>query len=160
MIKKIKIAVTALLLMGCTSNTILKKPKDLIGKEQMTDLLIDLYLAKSLELNEIPKLSGNPNWDAHRWVFRKHQIDTARFRTSNYYYTSVMDEYEDIFKAVLNRLKTMQKELKTKDSLARLKYRDSIQKLQIQDSINGSKTKEEQAAEIPFGEGVDELIGE
>ncbi|PJC58354.1 MAG: DUF4296 domain-containing protein, partial [Flavobacteriales bacterium CG_4_9_14_0_2_um_filter_35_242] len=30
---------------ACTSNTIYKKPKDLIPKDQMVDLMVDMYMA-------------------------------------------------------------------------------------------------------------------
>ncbi len=112
---------------GCTSNTILKKPKDLISKDEMVNLLTDLYIAtaaKPLKNNQEIK---NVNYT--HLVFEKYGIDSARFRTSNYYYTSRIDEYEAIYKEVEARLTELhtkyEKIQKIKDSIRK----DSILKL-------------------------------
>ena len=62
-------------------------------------------------------------------VFEKYGIDSTRFRESNYYDTSQIDEYEKILKEVDERLKTLKEEfdneIKLKDSLKN----DSIKNL-------------------------------
>ena len=45
--KKILPLLIGILLTSCTSNTILKKPVDLIPKDTMVLLLTDLFIAKS-----------------------------------------------------------------------------------------------------------------
>lgn len=106
---------------SCTSNTILKKPKDLIKKKEMVALLTDLYLAKGMEniggielsIDEMEK----KNLKAYAWVLKKHNIDTTRFQQSNYYYCSVMDDYEKMYKKVLQNLN---------DTLGKIEKLDSI----------------------------------
>ena len=109
-----------LLLSGCTSHTVFKKPKDLIPKEQMADLIADLYLAKALDMHpkrgqsDFLEISGV---DYKVFVFHKYQIDTLRFKRSNFYYNTQIDAYEAIYKMVEAKLKKQYKTFKTIDSL-------------------------------------------
>jgi hypothetical protein len=96
---------------SCTSNTIYEKPKNLISKSKMVDILVDIYLAegaKSVENKDLERLV-----DYMPLVYEKHKIDSLQFAESNFYYTSKIDDYEDIFKKVNNRLKTMKTEYET-----------------------------------------------
>tara|TARA_R110001583_G_C5670235_1_gene410760 strand:+ start:11926 stop:12354 length:429 start_codon:yes stop_codon:yes gene_type:complete len=112
---------------ACTSNTIIKKPKNLIPKKQMVDLLTDLFLANGGENIKNINLQRNVNY--FQLVFEKHQIDTTRFKESNYYYTSTIDDYDEILGDVDKRLKAFKQqyddENKLKDSLTR-KKNDSL----------------------------------
>ena len=114
-------------LAACTSNTIIKKPENLISKNQMVDLLTDMYLANSSDNIKNINLQRNINY--FPLLFEKHQIDTTRFKESNYYYTSKIDDYDEILAKVDTRLKALKKQFEEEnslnDSLNRLK-RDSI----------------------------------
>jgi hypothetical protein len=121
-------------LIACTSNTIFNKPDDLIPKDKMVELLTDLYLTSSSkpyknELNE-------RNIDYTFLVYEKHGIDSARFRRSNFYYTTKIDEYEKIYFEVeknINALNTEFKGIKKEKDAIR---RDSIEKVRFtKDSI-------------------------
>jgi hypothetical protein len=119
---------------SCTSNTIFKKPEDLIEKELMVDLLTDLTIA-TMAKNE-KNIYGKRNVDYTQLVFEKYGIDTTRFKKSNFYYTSRIDDYQAIYLEVekriegqSNRFKDLKKE---KDSLKR----DRIRKIKLKrDSI-------------------------
>lgn len=119
-----------LFLVNCTSNTIIKKPDDLIPKEQMVDLLTDLFLASGGK--NIKNTQQKRNVDYYPLVYQKHQIDSTRFKESNYYYTSRIDEYDEILKKVDERLKKLRKhyedERKLQDSLKKgeRKLQDSL----------------------------------
>ena len=112
---------------ACTSNTMIKKPKNLIPKKQMVDLLTDMFLANGGDNIKNINLQRNINY--FPLVFEKYQIDTTRFNESNYYYTSKIDDYDEILGEVDKRLKALKQqyddENKLKDSLSR-KKRDSI----------------------------------
>lgn len=118
--KKILLFLIVLFLVSCTSNTILEKPKDLIPKDTMVLLLTDLFIAKSafVEKNTLNerKINYMP------LVYNKYKIDSSRFSTSNFYYTSKLEEYELIYKEV-------------KESLER-------KKLEIEESIKKNVGKE------------------
>jgi len=120
----------SILITACTSNTILEKPKNLIPKEQMVDLLTDMLLANGADNFKNINLQRNVNY--FPLVFEKHQIDTTRFKESSYYYTSKIDEYDDIFEQVDQRLKALKEqydiEIKLTDSIDRAK-KDSLRNL-------------------------------
>jgi hypothetical protein len=100
-----------LFLVACTSNTIYKKPEDLIPPDQMVDLLTDIYLANGAY--SVTNKFGQNKVEYMPLVYEKYHIDSARFHHSNIYYMSRIDEYEAIYKEVKKRLI----ELKIKDSL-------------------------------------------
>ena len=89
-------------LWNCTSNTIIKKPKNLIPKEKMVDLLTDMLLASGAQKIKNDNLERNVNY--FPLVFEKYHIDSTQFKESNYYYTSKIDDYNDILGKVGERL--------------------------------------------------------
>jgi len=105
--------------MACTSNTIIKKPDNLIPKNQMEDLITDMLIAAGAENIKNIDLERNVNY--FPLVFEKYGIDSTRFKESNYYYTSQIDDYEKILKKVDERLKALKEkidnEIKLQDSL-------------------------------------------
>ena len=125
--KYLYILILSIFLGACTSNTILKKPKNLIPKEQMVDLLTDIFIADGGD--HIKNLNLQRNVNYFPYVFKKYQIDTTRFKESNYYYTSRIDDYDEILQQVDARLKALKQqfddEIKDKDSITRIK-KDSI----------------------------------
>lgn len=121
--KFLSILLVGVFLVNCTSNTIIKKPKNLIPKEQMVDLLTDLLLANGSGSIKNTQLKRNVNY--YPLVFEKYNIDTTQFKESNYYYASKVDEYDEIIRKVEARLEALSKqfedERKLKDSLTNFK---------------------------------------
>ncbi|MDC0177789.1 DUF4296 domain-containing protein [Polaribacter sp.] len=81
-------------LVSCTSNTIFKKPEDLIPKDTMSLLMQDMMIASSAKFVKNKKLQKRINYMA--FVYEKYKIDSIRFQKSNFYYTSKIDLYEEI----------------------------------------------------------------
>ena len=114
------------LLASCSSNTIYDEPKDLIPKDSMVLLLKDLYLATSAKSiknkKQQKKISYTP------LVYNTYKIDSLRFSTSNFFYTSKVDVYEPMLDQVMALLKKEQvfftQAKKIKDSI----FNDSIKK--------------------------------
>lgn len=128
------IILTILLLSACTSNTIYKKPADLITKKQMVNLLTDMYLANAAINVKTKKKERNLNYMP--LVYEKYGIDSLRFQTSNIYYMSRIDDYEAIYKQVKARLEymldTTHAAQKLKDSLKLSKKRKpKLEKLDL-----------------------------
>ncbi len=121
--KFLTILLVGVFLVNCTSNTIIEKPKNLIPKEQMVDLLTDLLLANGSGNIKNTQLKRNVNY--YPLVFEKYNIDTTQFKESNYYYASKVDEYDEIIRKVEERLEALSKqfedERKLKDSLTNFK---------------------------------------
>lgn len=107
--KKTVLFLILIFLVSCTSNTILEKPKDLIPKDTMVLLLTDLFIAKSafVEKNTLNERKVN----YMPLVYNKYKIDSSRFRTSNFYYTSKLEEYELFYKEVKEGLEKKKLEI-------------------------------------------------
>ncbi|WP_456376481.1 DUF4296 domain-containing protein [Lutibacter sp.] len=133
--KFIYIAVFSVFFIACTSNTIIKKPKNLIPKEQMVDLLTDIFLANGGDNIKNLHLQRNVNY--FPLIFEKYQIDTIRFKESNYYYTSRIDDYDEILGKVNMRLKALKiqydTEIRLTDSINHTK-KDSLRKRKPRES--------------------------
>lgn len=115
---------------ACTSNTIIKKPNNLIPKDQMVDLLTEMLLASGAK--NIKNLNLQRNVNYFPIVFEKYDIDSSRFKESNYYYTSRIDDYDEILGKVDERLKMLKQqydqEYKIRDSIKRVQ-RDSLRNI-------------------------------
>ena len=120
---------TFILVLSCTSNTIYKKPEDLISEDSMVVLLRDLYLATSAKNFKNKNLQRKFSYIP--LVYEKHKIDSNRFQRSNLYYTSKIDLYEPMLKKVLasheKDRSLYAKQKKIKDSTRR----DSLKKVRI-----------------------------
>tara|TARA_B100000795_G_scaffold39876_1_gene26243 strand:+ start:108 stop:641 length:534 start_codon:yes stop_codon:yes gene_type:complete len=126
-----------ILLVSCTSNTIFEKPKDLIPKDTMSLLLQEMIISTSAKF--IKNKNNQKNINYMPFVYERFKIDSTRFESSNYYYMSTIDLYQEILentKANINAqqeiLKKAKKQLDSikKDSiqltLSRLKKGDSL----------------------------------
>ncbi|MDX1829701.1 MAG: DUF4296 domain-containing protein [Lutibacter sp.] len=130
--KIIYIAVLSVLVISCTSNTILKKPKDLIPKDEMVNIITDMLIASSAQQIKNKELMRNVNY--FPLIFEKYHIDSTRFKSSNFYYTSQIDEYDVILKEVKERLSAQKKIVdsirKVEDSISRAKkIKPSVKKV-------------------------------
>ncbi|CAA0150592.1 DUF4296 domain-containing protein [Tenacibaculum maritimum] len=119
-------------LVSCTSNTMYEKPKGLIPKDTMAYLLTDLFIAASARQEKNIYLKRRENYLP--LVYQKFKIDSLRFYESNVYYTSKIEVYDEILKAVKRNVDTLQKkyekELRTKDSL------DAEKRKEIKDEVD------------------------
>lgn len=119
-------------MVSCTSNTMYEKPKGLIPKDTMVYLLTDLFIAASARQEKNIYLKRRENYLP--LVYQKFKIDSLRFYESNIYYTSKIEVYDEILKAVKRNVDTLQKkhekELRTKDSL------DAEKRKEIKDEVD------------------------
>jgi len=123
-----------LILVSCTSNTILEKPKNLIPKDKMADILTDLHLATGAK--SVKNTHGKRQVIYMNLVYEKHQVDSTQFKESNYYYTSLIDVNYEILTVVEKRLNKLKDSLDimehTMDSIKRKtsrNLRDSLKNL-------------------------------
>lgn len=91
-----------LVLASCTSNTIYKKPRNLIPKDTMVMLLTDMYVATSAKYVKNKFLQRDIDYTA--LVYEKYKIDSVRFEQSNFYYNSKIELYNEILKKVKKEL--------------------------------------------------------
>lgn len=121
--KKWAILLITITLVSCTSNTIFKKPKNLIKKDKMVNIITDMLLANSAE--NVKNLQEEREINYYPLVYEKYGIDSLRFKESAYYYISTIDDYTEILKKVELKLdktikKLQQEEVKEKDSLEKI----------------------------------------
>lgn len=125
-------------LFSCTSNTIYKKPKNLISKDSMLMLLTDMHIAASAKFSKNKNLERDINYMV--LVYKKYKIDSTRFKKSNIYYTSRIEEYNEMLKEVKRRLQfkrdTIKKRIQHKDSLDAIKKVEDIKNNNKLDSID------------------------
>lgn len=99
--------VICVLIASCSDSSEPKAPKNLISKDKMVDVLIDLSLvssAKGINKKVLEKNGITPD----EYVFKRFKIDSAQFSESNAYYSYYIDDYKQILNEVqdsLNRLK-------------------------------------------------------
>ncbi len=119
----IAIILISIFIISCTSNTIYKKPKDFISKDQMVDLLVDMQIA--LGAKSTRNKDENRNIEYMHLVYDKYGIDSARFSASNFYYTTDIDQYNDILKKVKSRLDKMIEKYNLEQTIKDSLYRAS-----------------------------------
>jgi len=105
MIKYFYITVVFVLL-SCESKTDYKKPADLIPKEQMINILMDMHLVNGI--SGVKSKEKIKTGDYMSVLYKKYQVDSGRFAASNLYYISNINEYEEMLEEVEKRLETQQ----------------------------------------------------
>lgn len=86
-------------IVGCNTA---EKPKNLIERDKMIDVLYDMSLLEAIKTQNIN--GGISNKDANEYVYKKYKIDSLQFAESNKYYAFDLDEYKKMFDEVKTRL--------------------------------------------------------
>lgn len=68
----------------------------------MIDLWVDIYIANGTQTVKNKRLEKRINY--FPFLYEKYNIDSARFMRSNIYYTSRIEEYEEMFQQVEKKL--------------------------------------------------------
>ena len=98
---------TIIIFWSCTDKVTYEKPENLIGKEEMIDLLYDMHVVIGTSNIKNVHLEKNRNYMS--LVYEKYGVDSSRFASSNLYYTSNIEEYEEIYEEVERRLDTLKR---------------------------------------------------
>ena len=88
------------MIVGCTSSV--EKPKNLIGKDQMINVLYDLSLLQAVRMQNIS--GGIKQKGMNEYIFKKYKIDSIQLAQSSKYYASDLEEYKKIMAAVKLKL--------------------------------------------------------
>lgn len=138
--------VLVLLATACYKYDKPKKPKDLIPKDKMVNIIMDIRLLSSANGKNKTTLEKN-NLQSESYIYKKYNIDSLQFALSNNYYAYYVDDYMEIYDKVKDSLgalkdkfsdlvKKEEQEKKYKDSINRVTKRDSIAILKLKDYIN------------------------
>jgi hypothetical protein len=87
-------------LMGCKDTV--EKPKNLIAKDKMIDILYDISLLEAIKSQNIQ--GGIKNKTANEYLYQKYQVDSLQVAQSNKYYAADVEEYKKMFEEVKKRL--------------------------------------------------------
>jgi hypothetical protein len=87
-------------MVGCTATV--EKPKNLIDKDKMINILYDLSLLQAVRSQNIG--GGVDSKAINAYIFKKYKIDSIQLAHSNKYYASDMEEYKQIFEGVKVKL--------------------------------------------------------
>lgn len=104
------ILIFTLTFFGCQNVKQPEKPKNLIAKDKMIDMLTEAYLAnaaRSVDNKSI--ISKGIKMDS--LVYKNFGVDSIQFAQSNEFYASDVNVYMEIFQKVEARLTGMQKEM-------------------------------------------------
>lgn len=130
----------ALLLVSCYDIKKPKKPDNLIAKDKMVSILIDMSMFNSAKgINR--RTLENKGINLEQFIYEKHEIDSLQFATSNNYYAYNIEEYEAIYDYVKDSLTQLKVEYTTKEKKRKIRKKksDSIRREQNRDSIFGVK---------------------
>lgn len=101
---------------GCQNVQQPEKPKNLIPKDKMVDILTESYMTNAARsVNNQFIIESGVNLDS--LVYKNFGVDSLQFAKSNAYYAADINSYLEIVENVKSRLTAMQKEL---DSLRML----------------------------------------
>ena len=124
----VPILILILSILGCQNVERPEKPKNLISKEKMVDVLTEAYLANAARsVNNQAIIDKGIKVDS--LIFKKFEVDSVQFAKSNDYYAADINMYLDIFQKVEARLVAMEKKLDSIRDLDR-KRKDSVESQQ------------------------------
>ncbi|MEP3838171.1 MAG: DUF4296 domain-containing protein [Algibacter sp.] len=101
--------------LACTNLKGPEKPKKLISKDKMVDILIDARLLTSAN-SKNKMIMRDSGLDMNNYVFKKHNIDSLQFALSNSYYSYYVDEYEEIYTKLTDSLTKLKEVLKEQEA--------------------------------------------
>jgi len=90
------------------------KPKDIIPKDKMTNILLDVYIGEGkISALSVKRDSSLAIFDVYEGrIFEKHQVERETYKKSlSYYYDHPM-ELEEIYNSVMDSLNVKEQKLK------------------------------------------------
>lgn len=117
-IKYLLLLVPLMMAFHSCDEPVVDKPKNLVSRDQMINILTDIHLAEAIyqtrrfSSDRIMQLTDN---DFYYSVLKKHNVPDSTFELSLIYYTSMPKEYEKIYSRVLNKLNEMEQKFENKE---------------------------------------------
>lgn len=135
--------VCGVMMVSCYTFNKPDKPKHLLSKKEMVNIIIDLKLMASSNGSNKKILEDNGVY-SDDYVYKKYHIDSLTFALNNDYYSFYINDYEEIYKEVKDSLEALNEFYKEveKEELREKRKQDSISKIRKKDSINGLRTKD------------------
>ena len=135
--------ISGVLMVSCYTFNKPDKPKHLLSKKEMVNIIIDLKLMASSNGSNRKILEDNGVY-SDDYIYKKYHIDSLTFASNNAYYSFYINDYEAIYNKVKDSLEALNefyKELE-KEELKEKRKQDSISKIRKKDSINALMVKD------------------
>jgi hypothetical protein len=118
-VRSLLIICLLLLLGACRQGDVINQiPSDVLTREQMIPLLVDIHLTEaSLKLNQSNIKPGEIKLyysSAYTPIFKKHKTSPKQFEQSIQWYTKHIDQLDEIYTEVITRLSKLETQLKSK----------------------------------------------
>lgn len=101
--KKIIFFCLFLYVFSACKEDLVEKPKKLIDKKTMTNILYDLAILDALKSNQAPLLEQK-NINPATYIYQKYAIDSLQLVENNKYYAADIKAYKKMYEAVEKRL--------------------------------------------------------
>lgn len=144
--KKIIVAFLGAILCVACAEEVVKKPDNLIAKEEMVKILHDLALLNAAKSAAAYNFE-NSGLDIMDYLYETYQIDSAQFAQSDLYYASIPLEYQSIYQEVEKRLSVQKDTLEDRGKRKNEENRQAS--LRKQDSLNAIRDSLKLKIETP-----------
>ncbi len=124
-----------LFLCSCAEEVV-KKPENLIPKDKMATILLDLTLLNATKTAARNKFEDS-GIEVMDFLYNKYGIDSAQFAQSDLYYASNPLIYQEIYQSVKDKLDVAKKDLEERSK----RRSDSIRKANEAKTQNGDSIK-------------------
>lgn len=101
--KKIILFLAILTLFFSCKEDVVKKPKRLIEKDVMVDIMYDISILDAIRYQN-PSSIDSFKINAKDFIFKKYKVDSLQFVNSNIYYSSDYEGYKIMFDQVVKRI--------------------------------------------------------
>ena len=130
--------------LGCNTNQKPQKPKNLISKDVMVNVLHDIYII-NLANGHLRNILVNSGFDTSQYLKEKYNVDSTQFVLSNNYYAHNSEEYNEIIQLLKEKLSKEQElfQLENQNEMKRkldsknetTNNSNSINEFEIDDSV-------------------------
>lgn len=94
-----------LVLVASCKEDLVQKPKKLIDKEIMVNIMYDLSVLEAIKYQN-PTSLDTFKIDAKDFIYKKYKVDSLQFVKSNIYYAADYESYKSMFDKVSKRLES------------------------------------------------------
>lgn len=135
------VLMVSVLALGCYKVRGPEKPTNLIPKDKMVDILLEIRLM-SAATGKNQNVLHKEGIKTFNYIYDKFGIDSTQFAKSNDYYAFYIDEYDEIYDKVRDSLDALKKKFDAlKEEEARQKVeRDSLMAISRKDSLKLEKS--------------------
>jgi Domain of unknown function (DUF4296) len=95
---------------------IVKKPKNLVEKATMVNIMYDLSLFDAIKYQS-PATLDSAKITSTKYIYKKYQVDSLQFAQSNKYYAADYKEYKKMYDEIDARLKQVKLDLEAKQKV-------------------------------------------